>query len=755
MIVFNDSYKISGDDLFRDAAGHPAIPEGTIRIRETKAPEGYMIEEESHTVHFSLQADGTVRSDQGDWNTVNHVEDLAVISEEVIEKYPAPSVRKKDAETKDGLPGSGRTFEGLEFTVYNRSEHAVLIDEKAYPKDSVILISEADASGQIAIGEKLPYGRYGIRETGANDCYLISDTSEIIFEVTEKEGVKAFSPSEIVFVDQPARGGLCFEKRDSEQNTALSGIPFRMTNVITGESHYLLTDGDGRFSTEKAPHTRNTNGNDGLFSSFSDTEIIPEEVMAKTDPDAGIFFGNGSASDDIYALPVGTYLLEEMKCEKNRAMSRIQETVVITENAVIKDLGILYDTPRSLRTMARDALTGSEYVSADAACTVIDRVCYENLTPGMRYTLSGTLMLKTSEGVVPAYDKEGQAVLSSLEFIPESASGETELTFAFDASGFEGRTAVAFEELHLSESGEFIAEHKDPEDEAQTVFFPEIRTEVKAADTGERITAAKITTELVDMVHYVGLKPGIEYRMYGRLVNKASGEPVMDGGKAVTAETVFTPEASEGETEVVFRFDASALSGTSITVFEYCYDADVLAASHEDPEDAAQTVLFPTLRTEATVQGKHEAIAEGKVEVEDRVEYENLIPGMTYTIKGKLVFKDNGEAICDDTGRPIEAGQTFVPEAADGSIVIRFLTDASAYGDRAVVAFEKLMLSDTVIASHEDSEDEAQTVFFIRKKSPVKVLGIDVDPKTRLIAAGGLLIVLIITVILALKKKKR
>ena len=42
--ALDDSYKISGDELYKGSNGVAVLPLGTISIEETKAPEGYSLE---------------------------------------------------------------------------------------------------------------------------------------------------------------------------------------------------------------------------------------------------------------------------------------------------------------------------------------------------------------------------------------------------------------------------------------------------------------------------------------------------------------------------------------------------------------------------------------------------------------------------------------------------------------------------------------------------------------------------------------
>ena len=58
-----------------------------------------------------------------------------------------------------------------------------------------------------------------------------------------------------------------------------------------------------------------------------------------------------------------------------------------------------------------------------------------------------------------------------MPFTPEEADGTVEVVFHLDGSDLAGHTLVAFEELRLD--GEIIAEHKDPNDEGQSVLLVE------------------------------------------------------------------------------------------------------------------------------------------------------------------------------------------------------------------------------------------------------------------------------------------
>lgn len=93
-----------------------------------------------------------------------------------------------------------------------------------------------------------------------------------------------------------------------------------------------------------------------------------------------------------------------------------------------------------------------------APIELVDRVSYSNLVPKKTYTITGTLH-------VPGVDEA--VATAEAEFTPETANGEAEVRFSFDAAPWAGKKIVAFESL--SSEGVELAVHADLTDEAQTV----------------------------------------------------------------------------------------------------------------------------------------------------------------------------------------------------------------------------------------------------------------------------------------------
>ena len=346
--------------------------------------------------------------------------------------------------------------------------------------------------------------------------------------------------------------------------------------------------------------------------------------------------------------------------------------------------------------------------------TITDTVEYSGLTVGQEYKLTGVLMDKeTGEPLLIGEGEEHAQVTSEATFTPAGPNGTIDVLFTFDATGLEGKTVVVFETLFQGETE--IASHEDIEDEGQTVTFIEKPTLGTTATVDGQHTAeptGEIT--IVDVVEYTGLTPGKTYTISGVLMDKATNHPLLVDDAKVTAEVEFTPEAADGTVELTYTLDASALTGTTIVVFETLYSDGVEIAAHTDINDEAQTVEItepekPTLGTTATVNGQHTADPTGEITIVDTVTYNGLIPGKTYTISGVLMDKATGEPLLVD-GAEVTAEVEFTPEAADGTVELTYTLDASTLAGTTIVVFETLYSDGVEIAAHADINDEAQTI---------------------------------------------
>ena len=359
-----------------------------------------------------------------------------------------------------------------------------------------------------------------------------------------------------------------------------------------------------------------------------------------------------------------------------------------------------------IRTSAADQRTGTHTAKAEEAAVLIDTVHYENLEPGKKYTLQAELMdRKTGK----AYEAQGEPVQAQATFIPERSAGEARVEIAFDGREAAGRDLVVFETLKRGNTT--LAVHQDLADEGQTVRFPKIATQARDGQTGTGSSQAGADTVIRDTVSYQNLHPGQTYTLRGVLMDKESGEPLQAEGKEITAERTFVPEQAEGESEVVFRFDSSALEGKAVVVYESLQAGGKEVAAHTDLEDEAQTIRFPGIRTTAQDKetGGHTGFPSKKTTITDTVTYTGLIPGKEYTVKGVLMDQESGKPL-QAADKEIIAEKTFKAEKAEGNVELSFTFDSSTLAGKAVVVFERLYYEGKEIAVHTDLKDKDQTV---------------------------------------------
>ena len=99
-------------------------------------------------------------------------------------------------------------------------------------------------------------------------------------------------------------------------------------------------------------------------------------------------------------------------------------------------------------------------------------------------------------------------------------------------------------------------------------------------------------------MEYKDLIVGKEYVVKGKLMDKATNKPLLVDGKEVTVESKFIAKEKNGSITLDFTFNASALQGKEVVVFEELYQDNILVAIHAEIEDKGQTVKFKEAKPE-------------------------------------------------------------------------------------------------------------------------------------------------------------
>ena len=558
----------------------------TAYVKETKAPAGFKQDTQTHTI--TLTPDQTA--------TLN-VKDMPITTK------PTPYT-KKDLESLTPTAQGNATLAGAEYTVtlndgtkdikhwtFKTDEKGNINFDNAHKTDGDDIYTD-DKGNSI-----LPLGTYTIKETKAPEGYKL-DKNTYTIKVTQDNNDAKTTPDFKNLTDQVKREDLNFQKKANDTQDRMANIAFLVTSKTTGESHVIITDENGTYSSTANQHTQNTNANDKTITKDSNGNITIDET--KLDPTAGTYFtgyANDSAEakavkpdDNKGAFPYDEYEIQELRTSANKGYNVITVNVTLHHDDYELNYGTLDDSPIGIHTTATDSETHTHYATSSEKTTIIDTVDYHGLTPGKEYTLTGTAHLVNADG------SDGGVIdgaTNTITFTPSEAEGSVDVPVSFDSSKLSGSSVVMFEDL--LENGVSVATHADISDEGQTVRFPSIHTTATDEGDGDKEVDVSKPVVIDDEVSYEGLVPGREYTMTGVLHHRGAdgsdaGVLTDRSGKEVSSTVRFVPVASSGSVIVRFSFEADVDDGTVLVAFEDCREGDVLVASHADISDEGQSV---------------------------------------------------------------------------------------------------------------------------------------------------------------------
>ena len=516
-----DVYKVSGDSFYTQN-GTICLPLGTITVEEKTAPKGYLLE------GAYMQAAGSSEQIKGVYVAqITENGELAAlsgsnqysVSDKVIRG--GVKIQKRDLETKDTKAQGGATLKDTAFEIISLNDKAVLVDGKLYSKNEVVKTIHTGIDGIATTdADTLPYGKYRIEESKAPEGYLTDGAKPIEFAITENGKIVDLTDEVHSVYNQIKRGDIEGVKIGDGTHKRLANVPFRITSKTTGESHIIVTDKNGQFSTaaDWVSHKQNTNA-------------------GKSSED-GIWFGISEPDDSKGALLYDTYEIEELRCDSNKGMTLIPAfDVVVSRNKTVVDLGTLtddYEPEISIHTTATDKVTGEKSIISGKSVTIVDTVTLDGLKKGTKYQLKGWQMVKAENAELIV---NGERVESDYSFTAKDSKMEVEVSYTFNASALGGKDLVTFEELYdLFNPDEPIkvAEHKDIEDDGQTVTITEriITMHTTAADkvTGKKTIEAGKDVTIVDTVTLDGLEKGTKYQLKGwEMVKSENAELIVNG----------------------------------------------------------------------------------------------------------------------------------------------------------------------------------------------------------------------------------
>lgn len=701
-----------------DENGQFTFPEklkyGVYYLEEVNAPEGYL---KGELLQFEVK-EGAV------WNQPLEVK---YFDKNAMGKI---QIKKIDAETKEKL--SGAVFE------VRASEDIVTPDQTVRIKKGEVAETLIVGEDGTALSKELYIGKYEIQETKQPDGYVL-DPKCYEVEIKYQDQNTPVVLTEISIPNEPTKVRLVKSEKGSE--TPLSGVTFHFWKKgEENEKREVTTEKDGTILLEQLLP--------GTYC-FQEIRTLPGYILDPAVYEVVVEADGTINGEKEEILNVENDYTKVEFTKHDRASGKVLED----GRYQITDLsGNVVDEWKGKKTphLTEKLLPGTEYifkeieapsgylVTEDVRFTVVNteeiqkvRMEDENAMGKIRIvktdrstkerlngavfeihaaediiTPDGTVQLKKGEladtittGIeIEDMEEKGAGIACSKELFfgkyvitekkPPVGYVLDQQSYPIDLTYEDQDTPVVLKTLHLKNTSTELtilkqdAETKEP---LSGVRFT-VRDSAMPIENGNTsISAIQLwTTDENGEIHLRGLLPGTYWIQETMTVPGYMLDPVK-----------YTIEVSE---------DGQITADGKST--------DILRIQNKKTQ-----LLGTKARSEKT--GTQEAFPEKETVLIDTLEFRNLQIGQEYRIVGILMNRENGEVLHVD-GKTVTAETCFVPEEKDGTAEVRFSFDATGLNGKSVVVFEKVYIGETEILSHEDLEDQEQTILFGVKMPAMK-----------------------------------
>ena len=523
-------------------------------------------------------------------------------------------------------------------------------------QDSLVAVMAPDKDGKMT-AKDIPQGNYYFKEISTKDGYILDKTEySITVEADENAADDKITVLEEPIINQPATKDIKVVKADKFTQKPLVGVEFNLFK--------LMADG----------------------SKLSIINLLTDDYIFVTDENGEIL---------IKGLPHGTYSLEEVKAHDGYIREGESKAISVAYDSKLEIK--VENEPTQVSFNKIDSKTGKPVVGATLRLMGQD---------GSRLYLDEKGYITTEDqGTIAEWITDGTP------FIVKGLSVDTEYTVieVKAPAGYHKAEPISFKVVE--QKGLQLTEIPN------RPYEPEIKTKAFNSDTRGKEVHAISKAKVCDIMTYVDLIEGREYKAVARLVLKSNPTVVI-----AEAKLIFAPQEKDGEVIVCFgEIDLTKLAGEQLVVFEKVFDltTGLEVASHEDINDQEQTIIVkqPEIKTSAKSNNKNTVVESKQITIIDTIKFTGLIVGEEYTVKGWLMDKSTGEALLID-GEKITAETTFVAETSDGTVKVTFNFDGTGLGGKDLVVFEELYYKDELIAEHKDINDQEQTITIEKPVAP-------------------------------------
>ena len=466
----------ASDSLYYDADGDVALPLGTVVVRETKAPAGYLLSQEVFAMRV-IEGENHQANVTGDTTLVDgsrYIGDSGGVCRE--------QVVRGDIELSkvEGLT-MGR-LSGVPFMVTSKTtgeQHVVVTDENGCVNTSAQYVSHELRTNANDAAVSLSGGAWQVDEG------LLDSTAGIWFAGLDEGGAEpddaygalpydAYRFEELPVAANEGHHLVAFDIELTRDGYVVD-LGTIDDNAINLDTVASASDGGRVLGVGKTVELIDTVEYEGLSVGDSYTlratvvdtatgELLLDNaetpVVGITEFTPGAISGTQTVSLTLDTTELAGHELVVFEELYNGSGDLIESHEDIDD----EDQTVTVAQP-SIATKLTDAEEGDHELLPTAGARLIDVVSYQGLTPGASYVIEGVLMDQAT-GEPALID--GEQVVGSTAFVPDDEAGTVGVPFELDAAALEpGTNVVAFETLYLNDVE--IANHSDIHDLDQTV----------------------------------------------------------------------------------------------------------------------------------------------------------------------------------------------------------------------------------------------------------------------------------------------
>lgn len=389
--------------------------------------------------------------------------------------------------------------------------------QNGYAEVSLSFDSRACAGSDVAVYEELVKASTGAVVAEHKDAADYNQTVHINAELLRTAAFDPDDGDKVVPADPQAR--------------VADAVQYR--NLIAGEEYELR----GELWVKAAASSGDAAGGTDEDAGGPADESLPEGTLASIGEAAKRFVPEYADGKVELAFECDTSALAGCEVVVFERLYRNGALLAEHTDAFDADQTVQVREP-AIATVVSDVLDGDDCISADEGSRVVDTVRYENVVPGREYTLQGELMRKArgadaeTTQVESLLDADGEPVVSTTTFTPQSGDGQAEVVFSFDSRFGDGDDIVVYETLLRDES--VMATDCDPDnaDQSFSVRAASTWTCLEDARTQTKQVTADSEAVLSDAVGYADAVPGESYTAYGMLIDPQTGLPLLAHGDA-------------------------------------------------------------------------------------------------------------------------------------------------------------------------------------------------------------------------------